>query len=248
MVHITNGEAVADKLRRWAGEPRLIVWHDVLHEGPVPPGLPLEEFTAIRAAWLPANGYGPADKLIERDRQLRRLVARDSLWLWFEDDLYDQLQLLQVLHFIHEEGLTESPHFLVDIPRSLAVEQMAGLAASKVRVTPATIETAVRAWNAFTGGAIPALLETDLSALPHLRPAMERLLQHGPENNRVQQTILELLKDGGKTAHQLFDEYQRTEERPFLGDTTFFHYLNALSPQVQKDAQDIYRRIALPYS
>ena len=166
MVHITTGDAVAEKLRRWAGEPRLIVWHDILHEGPVPGGLPLEELTAIRGAWLQANGYGSAGKLNERDRQLRRLVARDSLWLWFEDDLYDQLQLLQILNFIHEEGLTESPHFIVDIPRTLQVEQMAGLAAAKVRLTPEMIETGVRAWQAFTTSAVPALLRI---AAPYAR-------------------------------------------------------------------------------
>lgn len=242
MVHITNGDAVAEKIRRWAGDPRLIIWHDILHEGPVPPNLRLEELTAIRGEWLKSNGYGPADKLIERDRQLRRLVARDSLWLWFEDDLYDQLQLLQLLNFLHEEHLTESPHFLVDIPRTLAVEQMAGLAAAKVRLTPAMIETGVHGWQAFTAGAVPALLETDLSALPHLRPAMERLLQ----TTRVQDTILALLAEGGKTAHQLFDEYQKTEERPFLGDTTFFRYLDALSPKVQKDPAGIYRLLPNP--
>ena len=242
MVHITTGDAVAEKLRRWAGEPRLIVWHDILHEGPVPGGLPLEELTAIRGAWLQANGYGSAGKLNERDRQLRRLVARDSLWLWFEDDLYDQLQLLQILNFIHEEGLTESPHFIVDIPRTLQVEQMAGLAAAKVRLTPEMIETGVRAWQAFTTSAVPALLETDLTALLHLRPAMERLLQ----KDRVNETILALLREGGKTAHQLFDEYQKTEERPFLGDTTFFRYLHALAPQVQKDAHGIYRLLPNP--
>ena len=237
MVHITNGDAVAEKLRRWAGEPRLIVWHDVLHEGPVPPGLTLEQFTAARRPWLEVNGYGKDEKLAERDRQLRRLVARDSLWLWFEDDLYDQLQLIQLLHFLHEERMTESPHFLVDIPRNLEVEQMAGLAAAKVRLTPSMIDTGERAWQAFTTGTVPALLETDLSALPHLRPAMERLLQ----TTRVSDTIVELLRNGGKTAHQLFAEYQKTEERPFLGDTTFFRYLDALSPRVQKDSTGIYR-------
>lgn len=241
MVHITNGDAVAEKLRRWAGEPRLIVWHDILHEGPVPPDLPLEDLTAFRTEWLTANGFGTTHHMQERDRQLRRLVARDSLWLWFEDDLYDQLQLLQVLHFIHEEELTASPHFIVDIPRTLAVEQMAALAANKTRITPAMLETGERAWQAFTHRAVPALLETDLTALPHLRPAMERLMEHTPENNRVQRTIVELLREGGKTAGQLFGEYQQTEERPFLGDTTFFRYLDALAPRVYKDAHGSYR-------
>lgn len=243
MVHITNGDAVAEKLRRWAGEPRLIVWHDVLHEGPVVAGLGLEEFTAVRSAWLEGDGYdGGTGKLEERDRQLRRLVARDSLWLWFEDDLYDQLQLLQALHFIRTEELTASPHFLVDIPRDLAVEEMAGLAAGKTRITPEMLELGARAWELFTRGRAEELLREDLTALPHLRTAVERLLEHGPgEDNRVRRTIVELLRAGGKTAAQLFAEYQKTEERPFLGDTTFFRYLEGLAPQVVKDSHGIYR-------
>lgn len=241
MVHVTNGDAVAEKLRRWAGEPRLIVWHDILHEGLVPAGLSLEQLTEVRAVWLAANGYGSGEKLRERDRQLRRLVARDSVWLWFEDDLYDQLQLLQCLHFLQEEGLTSSPHFLVEIPRDLAVEQMAGLAAGKTRVTPAMFATGAQAWRAFTEGSAASLLATDLSPLPHMRAAIERLLEHGPENNRVQNMIRALLAEGGKSSHQLFVEYQRTEERPFLGDTTFFRYLDALAPEVSRDARGIYR-------
>ena len=243
MVHITNGDAVAEILRRWAGEPRLIVWHDVLHEGPVPAGLGLEDFTAVRSAWLEADGYeGGTGKLEERDRQLRRLVARDSLWLWFEDDLYDQLQLLQALHFIRSEGLTASPHFLVDIPRGLALEEMAGLAAGKTRITPAMLELGARAWEMFTQGRAGELLAEDLTALPHLRAAVERLLEHGPgPDNRVRRTIVALLREGGKTAGQLFGAYQQTEERPFLGDTTFFRYVDGMAPRVGKDKDGIYR-------
>ena len=234
MVHITNGDAVAEKLREWAGEPRLIVWHDVLHEGPLPAGKTLEEFTAIRCQWLAENGCESPLKLQERDVQLRRLVARDSLWLWFEDDLYDQLQLVQLLHFLQQEGLTASPHFLVNIPRCLQVEQMAALAANKERITPAMLATGARAWQAITTNQVAALLDTDLDALADLRPAMERFLQHGPVNNRVLRTIQDLLADdGSRTPEELFAAYQKTEERPFMGDTTFFRYLRQLLPDPQ---------------
>jgi hypothetical protein len=203
----------------------------------------LEAFTAVRNSWLSANGYGSGEKHLARDRLLRQLVHRDSLWLWFEDDLYDQLQLLQLLHFIDAEGLTTSPHFLVDIPRSLTLEQMAAFAAGKTRLTPAMIATGVRAWKAFTSDAVPALLETDLSALPHLRPAMERLLEHRPGNFRVERTILALLAAGGRSKEQLFADYQATEDRPFLGDTTFFRYLDGLSPRVERDSAGIYHLV-----
>lgn len=244
MVHITGGDAVAEKIRHWAGEPRLIVWGDILHEGPVRAGLALEAMSADRRAWLGANGMGTADTFMERDRQIRRIASRDSLWLWFSGDLHEQLLVLQVLDYLHQEGLTATPHFLVDIPPTMAVEQMAGLAAAKTRVSPAMLATAQRAWEAFTSpdrGAIPALLATDLTELPHLRPAMERLLQHYPENNRVEQTILALLADGGQTAEQLFERYQPTEERPFLDEKTFYWYLRGLAPQVTQDDRDIYR-------
>jgi hypothetical protein len=234
MVHITNGDAVAGMLREWAGEPRLIVWHDILHEGPLPAGKTLEEFTAVRVEWLAANGFGDGTKLRERDMQLRRLVARDSLWLWFEDDLYDQLQLVQLLHFLQQEGLMASPHFLVNIPRHLKVEEMAALAANKQRISPEMLATGARAWEAVTANQVPALLDTNLDALAGLRPAMERFLQHGPVNNRVVQTIQALLAEGGNpTPEELFAAYQKTEERPFLGDTTFFRYLRGELPDPQ---------------
>lgn len=243
MVHITNGDAVGERLRRWAGEPRLIVWHDALHEGPVRAGLTLEELTAEREAfWNDREG-----KLRERDQKMRRLAARDSIWLWFEDDLYDQLQLLQILDLLSAEGLAASV-FLIDIPRYVEVPQMAGLAASKVPVAPVMFEVARRAWAAYTSddpNAIPALLGTDLSPLPHLRPAIERLLEHYPDPasglNRIERNIVSQLSEGGMPAKDLFANYQKSEERPFLGDLTFFWYLDNLAPLVTKDPRGIYR-------
>ena len=62
---------------------------------------------------------------------------------------------------------------------------------------------------------------------------MERLADHRVENNRVERTIRELIKDGLKSPHRLFVEYQQTEERPFLGDTFFFWYLKKVLPDSQ---------------
>lgn len=237
MVHITNGDSVAGELRRWAGEPRLIVWRDALHEGPIAPGLPLEALTELRLAWFRQQGYPDLSPLMrERDRLLRRLVSRDNVWLWFEDDLYDQLQLIQCLAFLQAEGLTAGPHFLVPIPRTLHLEDMAGLAAAKTRLTPAMFTLGAAAWDAFTHHRVAEFLTSDLAALPDLRPAFERLL----DTDRIERTILALLATGPLTAPQLFAAYQRTEERPFLGDEIFYHHLFALAPRVNQDAHGLW--------
>ncbi|MBM3787757.1 MAG: DUF1835 domain-containing protein [Acidobacteria bacterium] len=239
MVHITNGDSVAGMIRQWTGEPRLIVWRDILHEGPVRAGRTLEALSAERAAFL----GGGEPEFEERDRAMRRLVQRDAVWLWFEDDLYDQLQLLQILDFFYNEGLSRNWVFFVDIPRRLELDQMAGFAAAKRPVPPAAFELGARAWQHFTSGTIDDLLPDDLTPLPALRPAIERLLEHYPDANgfnRVERTILSLLAAGPQSAPALFGAYQQTEERPFLGDLTFYDYLDQLDPLAARNAAGLY--------
>src|SRR5205823_5478510 len=98
VLNVTNGDSVAGTLRE-AGVPgTVLVWRDVLHDGPVPAGDPAE-VRRVRAGHLAARGWGAAAE-IERDLAARdRLLANhgEEYVLWFEADLYDQLQVAQVL-------------------------------------------------------------------------------------------------------------------------------------------------------
>src|SRR5215510_14182507 len=76
---------------------RVLVWLDPLHEGPVPADLSLEALSEVRAAYLGVGG-----DLKRRDEQLRRYPDHDEVVLWFEHDLFDQLQLIQLLDFFCE--------------------------------------------------------------------------------------------------------------------------------------------------
>ena len=100
----------------------VLPWRDVLHEGPVPVTDSLADLTDIRANYLARDG-GDMDQtrtiLQARDRGLARSASFDRIVLWFEHDLYDQLQLLQVLDWFslqcEEEGslrLVQASDFL----------------------------------------------------------------------------------------------------------------------------------------
>ena len=100
-LHVTNGESAGNTLRQTSLGGAVLPWQDVLHEGPVPAG-PRRALLRTRAAFLSGCGWGsrPAilSSLERRDRQLRdALQNRQQVVLWFEHDLYDQLQLLDVL-------------------------------------------------------------------------------------------------------------------------------------------------------
>src|SRR5437879_5392701 len=100
VLHVTNGDSVAVGLRQAGVEGPVVAWRDVLHEGPVP-ALPAAALARVRARFL-AEAVGGRTGEIERDLRARDRTlahgARDEIVLWFEADLYDQLQLIQVLH------------------------------------------------------------------------------------------------------------------------------------------------------
>ena len=98
MLHITNGSSVALDRSGIGGE--IVFWVDVLHEGPVPAGLELEELSRVRAAFLDSqfpNQVSAADVLARRDAALKQFAEHEEVVLWFENDLSGQLQLIQIL-------------------------------------------------------------------------------------------------------------------------------------------------------
>src|SRR6476469_7115766 len=110
-LHVTNGDSAAAELARTSLGGSVLAWRDVLNEGPVPRGS-RAAFVAARAAFLASAGQGPAEALAAsfraRDDELvGALRAGRAVALWFEHDLYDQLQLLDVLALVRETG---APH------------------------------------------------------------------------------------------------------------------------------------------
>ena len=108
LLHVTNGESAGNTLRQTALGGAVLPWQDALHEGPVP-AIPRQQLLRTRARFLADCGWGRQQALLSslerRDRQLLDAL-RDGLQvvLWFEHDLYDQLQLLDVLALAHAEG------------------------------------------------------------------------------------------------------------------------------------------------
>ncbi|MHA1517653.1 MAG: DUF1835 domain-containing protein, partial [Alphaproteobacteria bacterium] len=98
---ITNGDVAGELLRKTLIGAEVLPWRDVLHEGPVPLTDTPETLTATRIEYLAGSGGGDIGaiefEMTARDRGLGMSGEFDRVVLWFEHDLYDQLQLLQIL-------------------------------------------------------------------------------------------------------------------------------------------------------
>src|SRR4051812_6652016 len=99
MLHVTNGDSAVGAIRASGARGEILPWRDILHEGPVPARLDDAELRDVRARFL--AGAGSTDAAAAEADMARRdeaiATASGEIVLWFESDLYDQLQLLQVL-------------------------------------------------------------------------------------------------------------------------------------------------------
>jgi hypothetical protein len=243
MLHVTNGRQAADCLRSAAIDGVIISWDDVLHEGPVPAGLRPEALRVVRARFIAERGWATLD------RALATLTARDAaleaatpgeIVLWFEHDLYDQLQLLDVLDRFPPDGRSVSSLTLVQADEYLGMLTSGSLRTlfdQRAPVTPTMLQIASRAWAAVRSPDPRAVLEAlsgDTTALPFLSDALRRLLEEYPAVgtglSRSERQVLEALVDGPLSLSDAFRaSHHAREEAWYLGDTVFAWYLERLS-------------------
>jgi hypothetical protein len=242
LLHVTNGDSTAEMLRRTPLAGPVLAWRDALHEGPVPFG-DEREVRAARARFLVEAGWSrrPEEVVVEleqRDRALlEALTERREVVLWFEHDLYDQLQLVQALALIVRSGVPTDGARLICIGKfegrpsfaglgELNEYELASLWPLRRRIQPETLAAAIDAWDAFRRPDphdLEALTARQLPGLDFLAAALVRLLEElpavGDGLGRTERQLLEALAGGPTTPLEAFIACGRAEETPFLGDS-----------------------------
>jgi Domain of unknown function (DUF1835) len=233
VLHVTNGDYAVERLREAGVAGDVLAWRDVLHEGPVRHGLDPAQLRAERARFLAAQaGWGREAwllaELAERDERLDRAIAgSEPIVLWFESDLYDILQLAQIADRL---GGHPATIVLVGVDRFRGVSELADDEVRDADPEPFDATPYRALWDAFRAPDPRGLASLD--APPVVRDAAHRLLQQFPWTtdglNRSERALVAARRDGARTPAEAFVAAQRQEERPFLGDSIAFDYLERL--------------------
>lgn len=238
---ITNGDAAVERLAAAGIAGEILPWRDVLHEGPVP-RIPPDDLAGIRTTFL-AGGFGARDEDVarsfaQRDALLAAHHDFTRIEIWLEHDLYDQLQLLQILDRLAALGRIDAVWLVQadDYLGPMGEDAIRALTTCAAPVTPAQFVLAARAWAAFTAptpSELSQLLAHDLAPLRWLRPALRRLLAELPDHvtalSLSETRILEALDEGLTRAGRVFAAVSAREEARFMGDTSFFRWLDGLA-------------------
>jgi hypothetical protein len=248
-LHVSNGDCT--DLPGTGLASQVLYWRDVLHEGPVP-AVGDEELRGIRAAFL--TGAGADDRgegaamFAERDRTLE--ANRDGEYvLWFEADLYDQLQIIQILARLADLGVPAERITLICIGEypgiarfgglgELTAEQLRELPATNapVRLTPAALRLAAEAWAAFrapTPEGLGAITGSRSGELRFLGEAFDRLGREYPSTrdglSLTERRILAAVAGGAAEAGTAFVRATDRETRPYLGDGWAFAMMDRMA-------------------
>ena len=212
MLHVTNGDIAAAKVAASVGG-EVLPWRDVLHDGPVPAVGP-DELRRVRARHIGSRGW--EDEAAARAGMEARdsaLLGSERVALWFEHDLYDQLQLLQILWMRGHEGVEAIvvDRYLGD----LSVEEVGALWPERTAVSAEEAEAAREAWAAFTGDDPSAWTEVGGSGpLRHVPAAFHRLAEELPWTADGKTRSERQWEEAGGD----FERSQRSEEARFMSD------------------------------
>jgi hypothetical protein len=238
ILHIANGHATSGLIELSDLPGRTQVWADPLNEGPVPGNVSDDELLMIRARFLASqpDASDVADDLRRWRDAVDDDAGYDELVLWFEHDLFDQLNLVQLL--AHLGGRPRSkPITLICIDRypghpdfkglgELEPRDLASLFTDRRPVDTAQFALAARAWAAYRSPdprAIEELLKGDTSALPFLAAALARHLEEFPSDadglSRSERRLMEQAMTGPADLGAVFPAMHHGETAYYIADS-----------------------------
>jgi hypothetical protein len=237
LLHITNGDCAVTVLSQVV-TGTFLPWRDVLHEGPVRAGLSLEDLSAQRARFI-ASAFGvplreAEENFLARDTAFRAARQHDEIVLWFEHDLYDQLQLIQVLDALGDRpGPPVSLVCEAEYLGTMTPERAAELFSLRNPVTRRHVAEATHAWAAFRSANPREIEQVKAAALPFLTAALRRHLQELPWTtdglSLLERNIVQALRARALSLAELLSAVR--EDPTFLGDAVLAWHLRRMEQE-----------------
>jgi hypothetical protein len=240
-LHITNGDRLGDLLKKENLPGEILVWRDILYDGPRNPGWPDEDTLQARAAFLAATTGGGLDSehiletLRNQYRTLKEATNCNRIVLWFDTCLFDQSMLAHILTCLHLKEISNVELICVDAFPEDGLHQLH--ADRRHPVTEEQFQCAELADQAFATQdhvLLAELSEQTHAPLPWIPAAAKRWLQEQPDPvtglGRLETLALMAIREGNESPNKIFKAVATADTSPqYWGDTTLWSKINALA-------------------
>ncbi len=249
ILHIVNDKATAKCLAEVGLGGDILVWQDALYEGPVSSD-EIDKLAVLRAQYFAARDYGSYAQIeqayLRRNTLLKSFMSYNEVVLWFDHDLFGQLQLAQLLAWFNAQDTGRVLISLIQLalltagritPRlsQVSLPQLTQLFHARTEVTAQQATIYQAAWNALTSNTperLTAFCPKDMSNVPFIKNAFTRLAQEYPSKatglSRTEYLIIDAVKSKNTTIESIFAYVQQKEPVAFMSKSIFEHHLQCL--------------------
>ena len=230
-VHVLNGDALAQKFPL---EGKVIIAREALIDGPVK-AESFDEFWKLRATYhegeFPQGGSSYSVDVKNEFGKLLQLKSVSSINLWFEHDLFCQVNMWFTTYFLHKNNIN-SPLYRV-MPPAMMEDVWSGFGKmgaielldcykNRVKLTTDEIALGVDLWNAYSENQVNTLQELSSkfrAGFPLLNQAVHAHIQRLPlHGSRPHERLKQILQSGYQDFNEIFTEFSRTEGVYGFGD------------------------------
>ncbi|WP_020526410.1 hypothetical protein [Flexithrix dorotheae] len=257
-LHILNGDSTLFQIQKTKITGDTLVWREVLCEGPVSEDIVKSDFWIQRLQFFSENYQVDAEafheKTIKEIEKLDKCEKYDEVVLWFEYDLFCQINLLGALALIYQKKLPSQPISLISIGEVSGYKKLVGLGEIDAKIFPDLFENRIfldgddlkmanTIWAQYcSDNPLPLLDLADNAALkfPYLRPALEAHFKRFPSIfnglSQTQQEILNFIQSEKiETERQLVGKMLRQENYYGFGDLQYFKTVDTINSLIEKN-------------
>ncbi|WP_454189861.1 sigma-70 family RNA polymerase sigma factor [Paenibacillus sp. Marseille-Q7038] len=255
MLHIVNGDVVAEKLKQGSIQGDILVWREIYTVGPVFKEMNTDAHLTVRAKYLEQNLGIPAEQYRvtckQQEEQLAKFRQYDEVVLWFEHDLFDQTMLCYLLSFFAHQDLGHTKLNLLTIGEfpgievfrglgQLTSEQLLTLSGTWQLVSSKELQLGDALWKAYASSDLDELrqlLNGDTSSLPFSKEAylayLSRLSSEPDGIGSVEREVMKEIAAGEHSPEGLFRNVGNTLHQLGMGDLEFWYVLRKMAERPQ---------------
>ena len=253
ILHILNGDSTRSILEQSGIEGDVIVWREMLCEGSLRNEVGSDEFWMDRYAYF-ENELG-VDRIEYYDKSIHEIVKLEdvsnytAIVLWFEFDLFCQVNLLALCTYLLDNYVKKTNYYLVCTGKVEGKERLQSLSDflpsefndlfnNKISLSKSNLEYAKECWAVYVENDLDILKSFNFnknSKFRYLQLAIDQhLLRFPSENNlnQIENKLLKIVKSNTYTENEIVNElliWQQKETVYGFGDLQYFQYIKKLN-------------------
>jgi len=252
-IHVLNGDAIIPIFRKSEIKGEVVIWREMFCEGPIVEQVASDDFWKNRYAFF-ENKFGVDkleyfDKTIKEILPLRDLAIYHEVVLWFEYDLFCQVNLIAVCSFLLQNYRKDVTYYLVCTGKvkgklnwnslsDFSSDEYIVLYKNRVKLTKNNLLFAEQAWKLYVQNNYKDLADFNFNKAGKFNYLQGAINQHlkrfSQENglNEIENKILQIVASEELTSEKIVQKllfWQNKNTVYGFGDLQYFMYLKGLN-------------------